>query len=390
MTGVRLRSGGGDRLPRTDVRDRTRRLTCTVPLGERASLELFGPELAGVRPTHPRRVIVAQFDAALEQRRCSPTTRRGAASRWRRPIGCAARCSPRSATTCAGRSPRRRPPSPACARQRREARPTRDRAELLATRRREPRRPRRPRHRTCSTSAALQAGVLAVVPAAGRRRGRRCRAVLDELAPRAGRGAARHPGRRAAGPRRRGPAAAGGRQPRWRTRSASRRRRRRPRLSAERVRRPGADRGSIDRGPGVPDERRDAMFVPFQRSGDTDNSTGIGLGLALSQGFVEGMGGTLEAEDTPGGGLTMVIALPLVRALGCCRSRSPRRCRREDPDRRRRPADPRGAAHHAHRPRLRGGHRPRRQGRPRPRPSHEHPDLVVLDLGMPGLDGRRR
>ncbi|MGO4593543.1 DUF4118 domain-containing protein [Leifsonia sp. 2TAF2] len=66
----------------------------------------------------------------------------------------------------------------------------------------------------------------------------------------------------------------------------------------------------IDHGPGIPNERREAVFVPFQRLGDTDNDTGIGLGLALSKGFVEGMGGTLDAEDTPGGGLTMVVSLP--------------------------------------------------------------------------------
>jgi two-component system sensor histidine kinase KdpD len=64
-----------------------------------------------------------------------------------------------------------------------------------------------------------------------------------------------------------------------------------------------------DTGPGVPPDRRDDIFVPFQRLGDTDNSTGLGLGLALSKGFVEGMGGTLRADDTPGGGLTMVISL---------------------------------------------------------------------------------
>ena len=65
----------------------------------------------------------------------------------------------------------------------------------------------------------------------------------------------------------------------------------------------------IDTGPGIPEDRREEMFVPFQRLGDTDNTTGIGLGLALAKGFVEGMGGTLEAEDTPGGGLTMVVEL---------------------------------------------------------------------------------
>ncbi|MFF2633463.1 DUF4118 domain-containing protein [Microbacterium sp. NPDC058021] len=66
----------------------------------------------------------------------------------------------------------------------------------------------------------------------------------------------------------------------------------------------------VDHGPGIPAERRDDVFVPFQRLGDTDNTTGLGLGLALSKGFVEGMGGSLTPEDTPGGGLTMVISLP--------------------------------------------------------------------------------
>jgi two-component system sensor histidine kinase KdpD len=65
----------------------------------------------------------------------------------------------------------------------------------------------------------------------------------------------------------------------------------------------------IDVGPGIPPERRDTVFVPFQRLGDTDNTVGVGLGLSLSKGFVEAMGGTLEAEDTPGGGLTMVVEL---------------------------------------------------------------------------------
>ncbi|MFB2555313.1 sensor histidine kinase [Herbiconiux liangxiaofengii] len=65
----------------------------------------------------------------------------------------------------------------------------------------------------------------------------------------------------------------------------------------------------IDRGPGVPDDRREDIFVPFQRLGDTDNTTGLGLGLALSKGFVEGMGGTLEFEETPHGGSTMVVTL---------------------------------------------------------------------------------
>jgi two-component system sensor histidine kinase KdpD len=66
----------------------------------------------------------------------------------------------------------------------------------------------------------------------------------------------------------------------------------------------------VDRGPGIPEADRDRMFVPFQRLGDTDNTTGVGLGLALSRGLTEAMGGTLEPEDTPGGGLTMSLSLP--------------------------------------------------------------------------------
>jgi two-component system, OmpR family, sensor histidine kinase KdpD len=85
------------------------------------------------------------------------------------------------------------------------------------------------------------------------------------------------------------------------------------------------DRAEIrvaDHGEGVPPERREGMFAPFQRRGDTDNTAGLGLGLALSRGFATGMGGTLTPEDTPGGGLTMVVALPLA-ASGAASDRGP-------------------------------------------------------------------
>jgi two-component system, OmpR family, sensor histidine kinase KdpD len=72
----------------------------------------------------------------------------------------------------------------------------------------------------------------------------------------------------------------------------------------------------VDRGPGIPEKDRDRMFVPFQRLGDTDNTTGVGLGLALSRGLTEAMGGTLTAEDTPGGGLTMTVSLPIAAEPG--------------------------------------------------------------------------
>jgi len=72
----------------------------------------------------------------------------------------------------------------------------------------------------------------------------------------------------------------------------------------------------IDRGPGIPPAEREHAFAPFQRRDDlsTSVSAGVGLGLAIARGFTEAMGGTLSMEDTPGGGLTMVISLPAVGA----------------------------------------------------------------------------
>ncbi|MCM3882178.1 ATP-binding protein [Frankia sp. R82] len=66
----------------------------------------------------------------------------------------------------------------------------------------------------------------------------------------------------------------------------------------------------IDRGPGIPTAQHGTVFQPFQRLGDHDNTTGVGLGLALSRGLTEAMNGTLTPEETPGGGLTMVLSLP--------------------------------------------------------------------------------
>ncbi|MEU0718221.1 sensor histidine kinase KdpD [Streptomyces lavendulocolor] len=70
----------------------------------------------------------------------------------------------------------------------------------------------------------------------------------------------------------------------------------------------------VDRGTGVPDEAKDRIFAPFQRHGDAPRGAGVGLGLAVARGFVEAMGGTITAEDTPGGGLTMVITLKAAAA----------------------------------------------------------------------------
>ena len=84
----------------------------------------------------------------------------------------------------------------------------------------------------------------------------------------------------------------------------------------------------VDHGRGAPDELKQQMFEPFERlagqgGGLVDERRpgrlagqgggapgGIGLGLAVVRGFLDLMGGSIEALDTPGGGLTMRVRLP--------------------------------------------------------------------------------
>lgn len=71
----------------------------------------------------------------------------------------------------------------------------------------------------------------------------------------------------------------------------------------------------VDHGPGIPEKQQTLMFAPFTRlasaGSDTPTGGGVGLGLAVARGFVEAMDGRLGAEQTPGGGLTFVVDLPL-------------------------------------------------------------------------------
>lgn len=64
-----------------------------------------------------------------------------------------------------------------------------------------------------------------------------------------------------------------------------------------------------DRGPGLSEAARERMFEPFQRLGDATPG-GLGLGLAVARGLADAVGAELVAEDTPGGGLTMVLTVP--------------------------------------------------------------------------------
>ncbi|MEU3642002.1 sensor histidine kinase KdpD [Lentzea sp. NPDC034063] len=66
----------------------------------------------------------------------------------------------------------------------------------------------------------------------------------------------------------------------------------------------------VDHGPGLPKKAGHKVFAPFQRLGDRSATPGVGLGLSVAKGFTAAMGGEISAEDTPGGGLTVVISLP--------------------------------------------------------------------------------
>ena len=69
----------------------------------------------------------------------------------------------------------------------------------------------------------------------------------------------------------------------------------------------------IDHGPGISQEHKQLVRQPFHRVGDKSQNSGLGLGLAIADRLVESMNGRLELRDTPGGGLTSVVLLPIYR-----------------------------------------------------------------------------
>ena len=73
--------------------------------------------------------------------------------------------------------------------------------------------------------------------------------------------------------------------------------------------------GVRDTGPGIPAELRAEIFRPFF----TTKHQGTGLGLSISQQIVNRHGGVLQVEDTPGGGATFFVALPLAEREGTSR-----------------------------------------------------------------------
>ncbi|MCC7280881.1 MAG: PAS-domain containing protein [Acetobacteraceae bacterium] len=63
-----------------------------------------------------------------------------------------------------------------------------------------------------------------------------------------------------------------------------------------------------DTGPGIPDDARGRIFDPFFTTKPEGKGTGVGLPLCRS--IIVAHRGSITAEDTPGGGCTMVLRLP--------------------------------------------------------------------------------
>jgi len=81
----------------------------------------------------------------------------------------------------------------------------------------------------------------------------------------------------------------------------------RPWITAQAVN-DGVETRVVDQGQRIPLAERERMFRSFDRLDDSDQH-GVGLGLAVAKGLVEAMGGVVGLEDTPGGGLTVIVSL---------------------------------------------------------------------------------
>jgi two-component system sensor histidine kinase KdpD len=67
-----------------------------------------------------------------------------------------------------------------------------------------------------------------------------------------------------------------------------------------------------DHGPGVPAEERERVFEQFARGAGVEDAVGAGIGLAITREFVQAHGGRCWIQETPGGGATVVVTLPMV------------------------------------------------------------------------------
>jgi signal transduction histidine kinase len=66
-----------------------------------------------------------------------------------------------------------------------------------------------------------------------------------------------------------------------------------------------------DRGPGVPPERRRALFQPFSRPGGGVPVEGLGLGLSVVRSLADAQGAHVSYHEAAGGGAMFVVAFPV-------------------------------------------------------------------------------
>jgi signal transduction histidine kinase len=66
----------------------------------------------------------------------------------------------------------------------------------------------------------------------------------------------------------------------------------------------------IDHGLGIPEAERERVFEPFVRA-EPSRDGGTGLGLSIARALVEGHGGQIWITESPGGGATVVLRLPV-------------------------------------------------------------------------------
>lgn len=144
-----------------------------------------------------------------------------------------------------------------------------------------------------------------------------------------------------------------------------------------------------DNGPGVPAELRARIFEPSFTTKPT--GVGTGVGLSMCRGVVESHGGTIEIEETPGGGATFVIALPLRAAAATAPHDAPSRRPAAGPKRRLLVVDDEPEVAQTLADILvRAGHRVDIAGdgqQALARIAAADYDLVLSDLRMPVLDG---
>ena len=138
----------------------------------------------------------------------------------------------------------------------------------------------------------------------------------------------------------------------------------------------------VDHGSGVPAGLKEQIFEPFARL--DERSPGVGLGLAVAKGFAEAMGGTIVAVDTPGGGLTVRVTLP-APGQRCPRSPGGRRMTRvlvidDEPSILRALRINLTARNYEVSTASDGASGLAAVSR-------ERPDAVILDLGLPDMDG---